>query len=91
MIVKLLGSIDLIAALTFLMLIFGITPFTQLILFCAGLLLLKSMFIITGDVLSFIDLASSILLLLSLLFALPIIFLWLPAFLLLAKGFVSFL
>jgi len=89
--VKILGVIDIISAITFLMLTFSMQPYFQLILFCAGLLLLKGMFIFTGDILSMIDLFSSIVLLLSLLFTLPAIILWVPAFLLLAKGIVSFL
>jgi hypothetical protein len=91
MLVKILGAIDLASAICFLMLIFGMTPFVHFTLFCAGLLLLKGMFVFTGDVLSIIDLASAILLLLSLFFALPTVLLWVPAFLLLAKGVVSFL
>lgn len=91
MLVKILGAIDIAAAIAFLMMVFGIPPILQFTLFCAGLLLLKGLFIVTGDVLSIIDLASSIFLLLSIFLALPIVILWLPAFLLLAKGFVSFL
>jgi len=89
--VKILGGIDLIAAFAFLMLIFGITPFVQFILFCAGLLVVKGLFIFTGDLLSFVDIFSSLVLLLSLFLTLPAILLWIPAFLLLAKGFVSFI
>jgi len=91
MLVKILGGLDLISALTFLMLIFGIHPFLQLTLFCAGVLFLKGLFIFTGDVLSGIDMFSSAMLILSIFFALPMYLLWIPAFLLLAKGFVSFL
>jgi len=89
--VKILGAIDLAAALAFLMLIFGIPPFIPFTLFCAFLLLIKGLFIISGDVLSVIDLFSSIILIISL-FIIPFsILLWIPAFLLLGKGFVSFL
>jgi len=91
MLVKILGAIDLMAAFAFLMLVFGIQPWMQFILFCAGLLFLKGMFILTGDVLSWIDVFSSIILFFSLLFAIPTLLLWMPAFFLLAKGFVSFL
>ncbi|HLC31282.1 MAG TPA: hypothetical protein VJK51_01305 [Candidatus Nanoarchaeia archaeon] len=91
MIVKILGAIDLTAAAAFLMLIFGIQPFTQLLLFSAGLLLLKSMFLITGDVLSFVDLLAAVILILSLFLSLPPILLWVPAFLLVAKGVASFI
>ena len=51
---------------------------------------LLMIFIFGGDALSFVDLFSSILLFISLLFSLPIVLLWIPAFLLLAKGVVSF-
>ena len=91
MLVKVLGAIDLAAAFAFLMLVFGIQPWPQFIVFCAGLLLLKGMFILTGDVLSWIDVFSSIILFFSLLFTIPTLLLWTPAFFLLAKGFVSFL
>ena len=89
--VKILGALDLIASIVFLAIIFGMHPFLPIILFCAGLLLAKGMFIIGGDVLSAIDIYSAVLLLLSLLFTMPAVMLWISAFLLLAKGFVSFL
>jgi hypothetical protein len=89
--VKILGAVDLIASFTFLMLVFGVNPYIQLILFCSGLLLIKGMLIIAGEVpLSVIDLFSSLILILSIFFTLPAILLWVPAFLLLAKGIVSF-
>jgi hypothetical protein len=88
---KVLGGIDLIAAGTFLILIFGLTPPFQLTLFCAGLLLAKGMFIVIGDVLSVIDIFASLILLTSL-FVLPgTLFLWLSACFLLAKGLGSML
>ena len=90
-IVKILGCIDLAAALALLLLVFGMHVMPQYLLFCAGLLFLKSLFILSGDILSAIDLVSSIILILSLLFMLPVALLWIPAFLLLSKGVVSFL
>jgi len=89
MIVKLLGAIDLASALAFLLMTFGIDPFTQYILFCAGLLFFKGLFIFTGDILSGVDLFASLMLILSLFIALPAILIWIPTFLLLAKGVVS--
>lgn len=86
---KILGFIDLLSSLTFLLLIFGITPPLQLTLFCAGLLLLKGMFIIAGDVLSVVDIFASIILLVSLITLPGTLFLWMPACLLLAKGIGS--
>ncbi|MBU0760255.1 MAG: hypothetical protein KJ600_00945 [Nanoarchaeota archaeon] len=90
MIVKILGGIDFAAALAFLMLIFGMDVLPQYLLFCAGLLFLKGMFLFLGDVLSAVDIFSAILLILSVSFTLPSILLWIPAFLLVAKGVVSF-
>ena len=91
MIVKVLGGIDIISAMTFLLLIFGFHPFINLLLFCGGLLFFKGLFVFTGDVLSGIDLVASILLFLAIFFTLPISLLWIFSFLLIAKGFVSFL
>jgi len=89
--IKILGAIDVVAGIIFLMLIFGMNAPFQILLFFAGLLLLKGMFIITGDVLSLIDLASSLLFFISIFFSLPALLLWIPAFILFAKGFVSFI
>lgn len=90
MLVKILGAVDLAAAVAFLMLIFGMNVFTQFLLFCAILLFVKGMFILMGDVLSVVDIFSAIILILSISFSLPAVLLWIPAFLLLAKGVVSF-
>jgi len=91
MIIKMLGFIDLSAALAFLMLAFGMDVFFQFLLFCSGLLFMKGLFLFTGDILSGIDLIAAFLLIISIFFSLPSIILWVPAFLLLAKGFVSFI
>lgn len=91
MLVKLLGLIDGIAAFVFLMMIFGISPWTQLVLFCAGLLFLKGLFILTGEPLSAIDLAASVVLIISIFFIPWIGLVWMLALLLLAKGVVSFI
>ena len=89
MLVKILGGIDLAAALAFFMLIFGMNVFHQYLVFCAGLLFIKGTFILMGDILSAIDLIAALLLFLSIPFALPTSILWVPAFFLLAKGVVS--
>ena len=90
--VKILGALDILSAMSFLMFVFGIEPFVPFALFCAAGLLIKGMFsIIITNVLGILDLISSILLLLSLIFVLPTVLMWIPAFLLLAKGFISFL
>lgn len=88
--VKILGTLDLLSSIVFLMLIFGMHPYLQFLLFCAGLLLIKGLFVLKGDILSVFDLLSSIILLFSLIFSMPSILLWIPAFILLAKGVVSF-
>lgn len=91
MLVKILGLIDLAGAFAFLMLIFGIHPFTHYLLFCAGLLFLKGLFIFTGEPLSAIDIVSCFVLLVAIFFSPWTMLLWILAFLLIAKGFVSFL
>ncbi|MDP4039115.1 MAG: hypothetical protein Q8P57_00865 [Candidatus Pacearchaeota archaeon] len=90
MLVKILGIIDFVASILLLMMTFGLEPFIPLMLFSAGLLLLKGMFIFTGDVLSVIDLISGGVLIIAIFFSIPSFLLWTPAFLLMAKGFVSF-
>lgn len=89
--VKILGGVDILSAAAFLLLIYGMHPYLQFILFCAGILLVKGLFVLSGDILSVIDIFASALLLISLFATLPSLLLWIPAFLLLAKGFVSFL
>jgi hypothetical protein len=91
MLVKLLGAIDVASSLAFLLMIFGIHPWIHYILFCSGLLFLKGLFIFTGDVLSVIDLVAFVTLIVSIFFIPGTILLWTLSFLLLAKGFVSFL
>lgn len=91
MLVKILGGLDLLAAITFLMIVFGINPWTQLILFCAGLLFLKGLFILTGEPLSAIDLVASLTLIISVFFVPWIGLVWMLSLLLLAKGIVSFI
>lgn len=91
MLVKILGGLDLLSALVLLMVIFGIEPWVQLVLFCAGLLFLKGLFILTGEPLSLIDLVSSLTLIFSLLWAPWMGLMWMLALLLLAKGMVSFI
>lgn len=89
--VKILGAIDLVSAISFFMIIFGIELKMQFLLFCAILLFLKGLFILSGDVLSFVDLFSSVILVLSIFFTLPVVFFWIPAFLLFSKAIASFL
>jgi hypothetical protein len=91
MLVKILGAIDILAAFIFLLLAFGSHPAVQLILFCAGLLFAKGLFILTGDIISIVDIFSFGVLILSIFFAIPVILYWIPSFLLLGKGFLSFL
>jgi hypothetical protein len=89
--VKVLGGLDLLAALVFLMLTFGFDVQMRFLLFFAGLLFVKGLFVFSGDVLSVVDLFSALMLILTVFFTLPAILLWIPAFLLIAKGFVSFI
>ena len=89
--VKVLGGIDIISSVVFLLLAFNVTPFLQLILFCSCLLALKGLFVFVGNVLSFFDLIFAIFLILAIFITLPGIMLWIPSLFLMAKGFVSFL
>ena len=91
MLVKILGVIDLLSAIAFLMMTFGIKVPFAFIIFCALLLLLKGMFVIGGDVLSLIDLLSSFILFISIFFSVFTFLIWVCALLLFAKGFISFL
>lgn len=91
MLVKILGAIDLISSIVLLMIVFGITPWIQILLFCAGLLFLKGLFILTGEPLSAIDLISSVTLLVSIFFMPWSGVVWILSLLLLAKGSVSLL
>lgn len=89
--VKVLGALDILASLTLLCIIFGITPYTSLLLFCTGLLFLKGLFILTGEPLSIIDLIASATFLLAIFLTPWSLLLWMLTLLLLAKGVVSFL
>lgn len=91
MLVKILGGIDIAAAFVFLLLAFDFHPVIYIILFFAGLLFFKGLFVLTGDIISVVDVFSFIMLILSIFFALPVILYWISAFLLLGKGFLSFL
>ena len=91
MIVRILGAIDVICSLTLLCIIFGITPYSPLLLFCAGLLFLKGLFIFTGEPLSLIDLLASATFIFTIFMAPWSLLLWMLTLLLLAKGIVSFL
>lgn len=91
MLVKILGALDIASAIAFLMFIFGMDVFTAYLVFCGGILLMKGLFVVIGDVLSVVDLFSSLLLFSSIFFVVPLPLMWISAFLLLAKGVVSFL
>lgn len=91
MLVKLLGIIDFIAALVFLLLIIGVALPFQFLIFPALLLFAKSLFILKGDALSLIDMLCAAIIFLSIFFSLPSLFLWIPLLLLVYKVVVSFI
>jgi len=80
-----------VASVLFMMLIFGIDLPGRIILLCALLLFTKGLFVLRGDVLSVLDLFAAVIMILAIFFTMPSFLLWAPAFLLLAKGVVSFL
>ncbi len=89
MLVKLLGGMDLVAGLAFLLLIFGMIVPSSFLFFSAGFLLVKGS-VFFGDMLSKLDLVAAFILILSAFFVLPTIFLFPFIFLLMVKGTVSF-
>jgi hypothetical protein len=89
-VVKILGALDILASLTLLCIIFGITPYMPLLLFCGGLLFLKGLFILTGEPLSIIDLIASATFIIAVFVTPWSLLLWMLTLLLLAKGVVSF-
>jgi len=91
MLVKILGAIDLISSFVFLGFVFGTPASFQLTFFCAALLFVKGLFVFGGDILSVLDIFASVILLISIFFTLPSVILWIPAFLLLSKGVMSFI
>lgn len=91
MLVKILGGIDLLAASIMISTLFGIQILTPLLLFSAGTLLLKSLFILHGEILSFGDLISAIVLILMIFNIYSITVVWMLSLFLMSKGIVSFL
>ncbi|MEK6846911.1 MAG: hypothetical protein AABY16_01960 [Nanoarchaeota archaeon] len=90
MIVKILGLIDVCAALILLAGAFGVPVIFQIYVFFGGLLFMKSLFLITGDVLSAVDLVSSIIIFLSIFFTPWSFLIWTLSLLLMSKGAASF-
>ncbi len=89
-IVKILGLVDLIASIAIFSLIFGISLPLQVILFFGGILFMKSLFLLNGDVLSIFDLLSTIVFFVSF-FTQPWTFLiWVCSLVLMTKGIASF-
>ncbi len=89
-IVKILGLIDLIASITLFSLIFGVNLPLQIIVFLGGILFMKSLFLLTGDILSAFDLISAIVFFVSF-FTQPWTFLiWICSLVLMTKGLASF-
>lgn len=91
MLVKILGAVDVLVSIAFLMIAFGISLFIPFITFCAGILFLKGLFILGGEPLSIIDISSSLLLVLSLFFTPYVSLLWVFSLLMMFKGIVSFI
>ncbi len=90
MIVKILGIMDLIASIVIFSLIFGVSLPFQVILFFGGILFMKSLFLLTGDILSVFDLLSAIVFFTSF-FTQPWIFMiWICSLVLMTKGIASF-
>ncbi|MBM3232276.1 hypothetical protein FJZ21_02775 [Candidatus Pacearchaeota archaeon] len=89
--VKILGAIDFVAAIILLCMIFSLDLPLQLLLVTGGLLFVKSLFILSGDFLSVIDLFASITLFIGIFFTPWIFLLWILSLFLMSKGAASFL
>lgn len=90
-IVKILGLIDVFASIIFLCMIFSLDIYLQLLLGIGGLLFIKSLFILKGDFLSFVDLVASITMFIGIFFSPWVFLLWILSLLLMSKGGASFL
>jgi len=92
MLVKVLGAIDILAALIFLSAALGAKASPEILIFFAVLLFIKGfVFSLMGDWLSIQDVFYSLLLLLLVIFNLPAWLLLVATFLLIAKGAFSYL
>jgi len=92
MIVKILGAIDILAALVFLSVALGVKAPSEILIFFAVILFIKGLiFSLTGDLLSMQDVIYSLLLFTLIIFNLPAWILLVATFLLIAKGSLSFL
>jgi len=91
MLVKILGFIDIVASVILFSMVFSLVLPLQLVISVAGLLFVKSLFILRGDLLSFVDLIASFTLFIGI-FITPLTFiLWFLSLLLMSKGVASFL
>ena len=89
MLIKILGVLDLLAAIVLFILSFGVNLPSQIIIFFAVILLAKGAFILTKSVASAFDIAGAIVLILALFFVLPRPVFFIPGILILQKGFLS--
>jgi len=90
MIVKVLGIVDVCAALLLLGSLFGLPPILRINLFFGGLLLMKSLFILTGNIFSAVDLVSAIVIFVGIFFTPWTFLIWACSLLLMSKGVASF-
>jgi len=92
MLVKLLGIIDFIAAILLFLLIWNFSAPESLIWIFGTIILIKGIaFAITRDIASVLDIYSGIIILLTLAYNVPTIYLMLGCFFLLQKSIMSFM
>lgn len=89
--VKVLGFVDLVAAIMLLCMVFSLELPLQLVMCVGGLLFVKSLFILTGDFLSVIDLVASLTLITGIFFTPWISLIGLLSLFLMSKSVASFL
>ncbi len=89
--VKVLGFIDFVASLMLFSKLFSINFPIQFNLLIGGLLFIKSLFILKGDILSGVDLIASLTIFLSIFFNPWIFLLWILSLFLMSKSVASFI
>lgn len=88
--VKIMGIVDLLAAVLFwIFAFFGIIPKSGIMLIAFYLLIKGAVFLISADVASILDIVCSLLIFIALSFSLPKILVFIVVLFLLQKGFFS--
>ncbi len=91
MLVKILGVVDLLAAILIFLISWSVSLPSTLVWVFIIILLLKGLFILGGDIASGFDLITGVILILCLYFTIPRVILLILGFFIFQKGFLSVL